>query len=108
MKTIGRKASLIWMALRSLCAMTPTTAVTIMKSGDADIILFPSVTQAQELAELGFQQLGSADAYFPSTAVLTFSSNVEGSPVSDVNVRKAICYAIDSQGDYEGPGRRTV
>ena len=75
-----------------------TTAVTIMKSGDADIILFPSVTQAQELEELGFQQLGSADAYFPSTAGFTFSSNVEGSPVSDVNVRKAICYAIDSQG----------
>ena len=80
----------------TLCSDS-TTAMTIFKSGDADIILFPSTTQAQELEELGYQQLGSADAYFPSTAGFTFSSNVEGSPVSDVNVRKAICYAIDSE-----------
>ena len=80
----------------TLCSDS-TTAMTIFKSGDADIILFPSTTQAQELEELGYQQLGSADAYFPSTAGFTFSSNVEDSPVSDVNVRKAICYAIDSE-----------
>ena len=87
----------------TLCSDS-TTAVTIFKSGDADIILFPSTTQAQELEELGYQQLGSADAYFPSTAGFTFSSNVEDSPVSDVNVRKAICYAIDSEAITKAQG----
>lgn len=87
----------------TLCSDS-TTAMTIFKSGDADIILFPSTTQAQELEELGYQQLGSADAYFPSTAGFTFSSNVEDSPVSDVNVRKAICYAIDSEAITKAQG----
>ena len=87
----------------TLCSDS-TTAMTIFKSGDADIILFHSTTQAQELEELGYQQLGSADAYFPSTAGFTFSSNVEDSPVSDVNVRKAICYAIDSEAITKAQG----
>lgn len=87
----------------TLCSDS-TTAMTIFKSGDADIILFPSTTQAQELEELGYQQLGSADAYFPSTAGFTFYSNVEDSPVSDVNVRKAICYAIDSEAITKAQG----
>lgn len=87
----------------TLCSDS-TTAMTIFKSGDADIILFPSTAQAQELEELGYQQLGSADAYFPSTAGFTFSSNVEDSPVSDVNVRKAICYAIDSEAITKAQG----
>ena len=65
----------------TLCS-DATTAMTIFKSGDADILLFPDTTQAQELLDAGYHMLGSADAYFPSTSGFTFSSGVEGSPVS--------------------------
>ncbi len=87
----------------TLCS-DATTAMTIFKSGDADILLFPDTTQAQELLDAGYHMLGSADAYFPSTSGFTFSSGVEGSPVSNPDVRKAICYAIDSEAIVEALG----
>lgn len=87
----------------TLCS-DATTAMTIFKSGDADILLFPDTTQAQELLDAGYHMLGSADAYFPSTSGFTFSSGVEGSPVSKPDVRRAICYAIDSEAIVEALG----
>ena len=71
-----------------------TTAQAAMLSGDLDV--FPGdYSFTQEMEAQGFPRVKTQMWYYSD--FLVFASGVESSPMSDVRVRQAIAYAIDSE-----------
>jgi peptide/nickel transport system substrate-binding protein len=77
----------------------PTVALLAYKSGDVDV-LGVQAKDAQGLLDEGFQIRTSTDMVF--NMCLIPSSKNPDSPLADVNVRRAIEYAIDKQALVDG------
>lgn len=74
------------------------TATSALQTGEIDGYLGASYSMLETLDALGFQCLNSPTMQVQS---LVFASDVEGSPLSNLLVRQAICYAIDSESICE-------
>ena len=80
-----------------LCA-DESTAMTILKSGEADAIYTPTTEDARNLLDQGgFENIGSGSAYYSSGFEISFNSGDKESPMSNVLVRQAFCTAIDTE-----------
>ena len=78
----------------------PTTRVMALKSGDVDMILKPSESDVDELSSFDGIEVQSKLTTF--TDFLQFNTkadahNLTTSPFQDLNVRKAVAYAIDTE-----------
>lgn len=71
-----------------------TTAQAAMLSGDLDVFS-GDYSFTKEMEAQGFPRISTQMWYFSN--FLVFASGVESSPMSDVRVRQAISYAIDSK-----------
>lgn len=79
----------------------PTTALMNFKGGAADMINNLSVSDANDLKKEGRYNVVAT----PGMSVfLAFSSKTEGSPFTDVMVRRAVCYAVDTKTLAQGIG----
>lgn len=74
------------------------TATSALQTGEIDGYLGASFSMLETLDMNGFQSLNSPTMQVQS---LVFASDVEGSPLSDLRVRQAISYAIDSESICE-------
>ncbi len=71
------------------------TAQAAMQNGELDAFMEASYRFCQDMEKAGFPRQTTQTWYFSN--FLVFASGVEGSPLEDVRVRKAICYSINSE-----------
>ena len=83
----------------------PSTAVSIMKSGEADIYFMALPEYVIELKDLGFTIISDPAAYTTSTYGIAFNNKLEDSSTSNLLVRKAICHAIDAEALVDALGQ---
>ncbi|MGN1338780.1 MAG: ABC transporter substrate-binding protein [Oscillospiraceae bacterium] len=84
-----------------------TTRIAALKTGQTDLSVNVSVDMIGQLSDADNINLNSVHAY----RIDHLAFNTEKAPFDDVNVRKAICYAIDAEnlvnsiyGEYGVPG----
>lgn len=70
------------------------TAQAAMLTGDIDIYIGATSTSALTLMDQGYSVLNDPTMY--TAMLMVFGSECEGSPLCELAVRQAICYAIDS------------
>ena len=74
-----------------------TTRITAMVNGQLDLTLDPPTELLSQLESAGNVQLSEVPAF----SVLYMAMNCQKEPFNDVNVRKAISYAIDKKALYD-------
>ncbi len=75
-----------------------TAAVNMLKTGDVNLIVYPSMQNYKTLLDAGFTRYGvDSCANIAGDLGMFFASGKEGQAVSDLKVRQAICHAIDHE-----------
>ncbi len=74
-----------------------TAAVNALKTGDLNLIVYPSMQNYKTLLNAGFERYGvDSCANIAGILGMFFASGKEGQSVSNLKVRQAICYAINN------------
>jgi peptide/nickel transport system substrate-binding protein len=84
-----------------LIIANPTTALMTFKGGQADMINNLAVSDANDLKSGGKFNIITTPGM---SVMLAFSGNTKGSPFTDIKVRQAVCYAIDTKTIAAGVG----
>ncbi len=75
-----------------------TAAVNMLKTGDINMVIYPSLENYENLIDAGFTRYGVDNCNFMAGLLgMFFASGKEGEAVSDLKVRQAICHAIDRE-----------
>lgn len=82
-----------------------STAMTILQSGEANAIYAATADDATLLVDSGdYRRIGTNDAYYCQGTQCVFETDDPESPMYDVRVRQAFCYAIDRAAVVKGFG----
>lgn len=76
-----------------------TALAAALTSGDAQMVRYPEPSVSQQLADRGYRQVNLSQ---PSSPWM-FYLNVEKAPTDDLEVRRAIGYAIDTEAIAQAP-----
>ena len=79
----------------------PVTRIAAFKAGDVDILLDPTTAQAQELKKDPKYVINSLRGLYRSYG-LGPSADDPASPLANLKVRQALCYAVDRQALVDG------
>lgn len=75
-----------------------STALTILQTGEANAISATTPDNAAMLAmDSNYARIGGDDAYYSQGTQLVFETDNPESPMYDVRVRQAFCYALDRE-----------